>query len=271
MDFLSAIVYGIIQGFTEFLPVSSSGHLAILPHVMDIKDPGVAFDLMMHIGTALAVMIYFKKEVLRLIKGSLQFIFNKENARQNPDGFTCNFIISTITSVILILIIKDYAKSFGRSTHLIAINLIVFGIILFLSDLKKAKNDCESYMINTIRIKEAILIGISQAFAIFPGVSRSGATISCARFLGLDRRSASSYSFLLSLPIIVAGAAKTMIDANFQLGSGISLSVLGVGLVVSFVIGLLTVHFFLKLVANIPLATFTVYRILMGIVLFIWF
>lgn len=266
MNILISLIYGVIQGLSEFLPVSSSGHLALMPYVMKFEDPGVLFDLMMHVGTAFAVMVYFRRDLIRLIKGSLFLITNPKKLKQ-ADPFVLNFIFATIVSVIFILLIKDFAESYGRSSKLIAINLIVFGIILFISDIKKEQSDRISPMESQNKWMYSFLIGMSQSFAIFPGVSRSGITITAGRFLGLNRREASSFSFLLSLPIIVAGAAKKLIDVKFQLDSSIGITNLSVGLVVSFIVGILTIHFFLKFISKTPMLVFTIYRIILGILI----
>lgn len=268
MNFNLAFIYGLIQGISEFLPVSSSGHLALLPKVMSFSDPGVFFDLMMHVGTAVAVLIYFYKDVLRLIKGSLFILFNPKK-RDAMDPFVINFIAATVCSVFFILLIKGFAENFGRSSQLIAINLIVFGIIMFVADLKKVPERSISPMEQQGSFKSAIIIGITQAFAIFPGVSRSGITITAGRFMSLSRKEASTFSFLLSLPIILAGAAKKLLEVKFVLDSSIGFENLLAGLFVSFAIGILTIHFFLKMISKTPLVYFSIYRIVIGIIILI--
>jgi undecaprenyl-diphosphatase len=266
MSIYISILYGLIQGLSEFLPVSSSGHLALLPYFMNFKDPGIFFDLMMHIGTGLAVLIYFKADVLRIIKGSIFILVNPTKFKE-ADPFTLNFIFATICSVIIILAIKDLAFEFGRSSNLIAGNLIFFGIIMYFSDRRSVKKRELSPMLTERKWLHSFIIGASQALAVFPGVSRSGITITSARFLGLSRKEASSFSFLLSLPIIFAAAAKKLIDVNFVVGDNIGMTPLLIGLAVSFVVGIVTIHFFLKLISQTPLAIFSIYRIIIGIII----
>ncbi len=268
MDLISAAIYGVIQGITEFAPVSSSGHLALLPHFMHIEDPGVFFDLMMHLGTAFAVIIYFRWDILRYIQCLFPALF-KWNEQHRDYFFIRNFCFSTFATVVMIFIIKDFAKTYGRTPSLIAINLAFFGLILFLTD-RKENNDAReiSPMEENFSWRGSLIIGISQAFAIFPGVSRSGITMSAARLMGLSRKEASSFSFLLSLPIIFAGIIYKIPEYSQTVASGESLGVLLVGIFVSFIFGLLTIHYFIKLISKVSFMGFFVYRVLLAALLF---
>lgn len=258
-----AAFYGLIQGITEFLPISSSGHLALIPHFFELKDPGVVFDLVMHLGTALAILVYFKRDVIDLIKGA------KEIFKRGPHGphrfFAINFIIATFCSVIFILLLKDFALGHGRSSSFIAFNLIFFGIVLFISDMKVP---WDISMETSSRKKISAVIGVVQALAIFPGVSRSGITITAGRFCGLSRLEASRFSFLLSLPIIFASIAyksKEIIEGGATEGAEITHMLIGVTL--AFLIGILTIHYFLKFLAKVGLGVYTIYRIALGVLI----
>ncbi len=269
MSFFEAIIYGIIQGVSEFLPVSSSGHLALLPQIMKIPDPGVLFDLMMHLGTALAVLLYFKKDILVFVKIFINLILNREKAKSFQEYYYfLNFIIATIASVVCILLIKDTALLIGRSSKLIAFNLIFFGIILYISDRRKNSSE-HNPMMESLNLKNSIIIGIMQSFAIFPGVSRSGITITGGRFLGLTRTNASSFSFLMSLPIIFAAIIKNIPVYMQATTNEASMTAMLVGVVSSFIIGIMTIHFFLKLISKIGLLSFSVYRIIIGILVLV--
>lgn len=258
MNSLEAVIYGIIQGLSEFLPVSSSGHLALLPHFMHIEDPGVKFDLMMHLGTALAVMVYFKDLIIKLLKQIKPLILFKKD----PLGelhFARNFIISTAASVVCILILLPFSKM-AREPWVIVLNLSVFGALLWFADWFNAKNHMKSNpMEEGIQWKLAVLIGVAQSLAIFPGVSRSGITITMALLLGLRRKDAGAFSFLLSLPIIFAGILKE-IPELMSGGDSTAILPLVLGVITSFVVGFLTIHFFMKLIAKIPLYVFSIYR-----------
>lgn len=266
MSILEAIVYGFIQGISEFLPVSSSGHLALLPYIMRIKDPGVVFDLMMHLGTGLAVLIYFRKDIWRYAKTFTPSLMNL-NVEGKDRWFVRNFILSTFSSVSLIVLLIPISK-FARNPLIIVINLTVFGVLLWLSDRynRNHKKPLTEPMEQKLQWKLAIFIGLSQALAIFPGVSRSGITLSTALLAGMSRREAGAYSFLLSLPIIMAGILKEIPDIIKE-GNQDQFLVLLMGVISSFVIGWLTIHFFMKLIARIHLGYFTLYRIALAILM----
>lgn len=257
MDVMWAVIYGLIQGLTEFLPVSSSGHLALIPYFFELKDPGVVFDLVMHLGTALAVSVYFKKDIIILFKELIRI--PKQGIKNSPYAF--NFCIATISSVVAILLIKDFALSYGRNAYFIAFNLIFFGILLGASDLL-SKSGVD--LIKESKLRTAIFIGIAQALAVFPGVSRSGVTLTAARFQKMGRKEAGSFSFLLSLPIIMASIFYKLPGILNGEAVSESMLIILVGVFVSFIVGILTIHFFLKLIAKIGLVYFTYYRIALG-------
>jgi undecaprenyl-diphosphatase len=268
MDISHAFLYGLIQGLAEFLPISSSGHLALLPHFFNISDPGVAFDLFMHVGTALSVLLYFRKEVAKLIKNSLT-LFSK-----NPDPFTLNFVLSTFITLIVVIIFKDTAEEWGRQPRVIAINLIVFGFLLMISDKCKSDQDKKFSVKSSSSLRDAILMGLAQGIAVFPGVSRSGATITMGRWLSFSKREASAFSFLLSLPLILGGMifkAKDLMEGQASGAAGFIWSTGLVGLVTSFLTGLLTIHLFLGLIKRIGFEVFFIYRLLLALLLFYLF
>ena len=243
MDIIDILCYGLIQGLTEFFPVSSSGHLALLPHFLDIPDPGLLFDLSMHGGTALAVMIYFKKDFWDLLRAPFS-------------PYTVYLGLATVTTFGIVLLIKNFAESYGRMPDLIAFNLVFFGILLFLAD-KFSPRD------KSFSPQSAMLIGLFQAFAIFPGVSRSGSTILMGRFLGLSRENAARFSFLLSVPIIIGGIIFKLPEfyreqVAFDLSSCLT------GVAVSFLVGLGAIHFFLKIFVNMGIGIFCLYRIILA-------
>lgn len=259
MNFFEAIVYGIIQGISEFLPVSSSGHLALLPYVMKIQDPGVVFDLMMHLGTGLAVLMYFRQDILRYVKTFTPSLMSFKKGTEDQ-WFVRNFIFSTFVSVFFIVVLIPISKT-ARDPWFIIFNLSFFGGILWLADVlnKKKTNLLESPMTAGLQLKLAGLIGLAQSLAIFPGVSRSGITLTVALLLGMRRKDAGAYSFLLSLPIIFAGILKEVPElVKTQDNSSLLISLTGV--VTSFVVGWATIHFFMKLIGKIHLGYFAVYR-----------
>lgn len=258
MTWLEAIIYGLIQGLSEFLPVSSSGHLALLPYIMSIPDPGVVFDLMMHLGTALAVIIYFRKEILSYVRTLNPSLVNFQVGGESR-WFTRNFIFSTFVSIFFIVCLLLPSK-FARNPWLIVFNLAFFGLLLCLADRTNSKNPhLDAPMEKGMQWKMAGLIGFAQALAIFPGVSRSGITLTVALFLGMKRKEAGQFSFLLSLPIILAGILKEIPDLIRE-GNTDNFTVLLAGVVTSFIVGWITIHFFMKLIGKIELKYFTFYR-----------
>jgi undecaprenyl-diphosphatase len=259
MSFLEAIVYGLIQGLSEFLPISSSGHLALLPHVMKIKDPGVVFDLMMHLGTAFAVFTYFWRDILKYARTFTPSLANFSNGGEDR-WFVRNFIFSTFVSVFFIVLLIPFAK-IARDPWFIMMNLFFFGAVLWFADWKNSNYPSllDSPMTKGLQWKIAGLIGLGQAIAIFPGVSRSGITLTVALLLGMKRKEAGSYSFLLSLPIIFAGIFKEVPDL-IKTQNQDSLLILVTGVFTSFIVGWATIHFFMKLIGKIHLRYFAIYR-----------
>ncbi len=260
------LLYGIIQGLAEFLPVSSSGHLALLPSLVNFRDPGVVFDLLLHLGTAIAIIIYFYRDILDLFK-DLFCIIKTRSLKQS--WFVVNFIWSTLVSVVGILLLKDLSESIGRTTHLIGINLIVFGLLMWFSDLRKV--NALKKMSKKESFSAAIIIGIFQSLAIFPGVSRSGITLTAARALKISRQEASRFSFLLSLPIIFASIIYKLPEISKGEATYVEMSDLFLGIGISFIVGILTIHFFLKFIKRIGLLPFTLYRVILGCILLFWF
>jgi undecaprenyl-diphosphatase len=268
MNAVEAIIYGLIQGLSEFLPVSSSGHLALLPYMMKIQDPGVVFDLMMHLGTALAVMVYFRKDLFLHVQSLNLKLLDTKNGSPSQ-WFTRNFILSTFVSVICIVLLIPLSKM-ARDPNIIVFNLSFFGLILWLVDRHywKRGEHLVSPMESKMQWKMAVLIGMAQALAIFPGVSRSGITLSAALLLGMNRKEAGSYSFLMSLPIILAGIIKEIPDLMHA--SQENLYILVIGVASSFVVGLLTIHFFMSLISKIKLFYFALYRwLIAGAILYL--
>lgn len=268
MDFYTALIYGAIQGISEFLPVSSSGHLALLPYFMKIDDPGVVFDLCMHLGTALAVMVYFRERIGQMFMGLIPALTNIRSPKPEL-VFLRHFILATLTSVLVILVLRPFAEH-ARSPWLIAINQAVFGALLWFADSWQRRHERKDvgYFETPTHWKAVLFVGAAQALAIFPGVSRSGITLTAAYLLGANRTQAGTFSFLLSLPIIIAGVLVEVPHLSDAVGAGtLDLGVLLVGMATSFVVGYATIHFFMKLIARIHLGWFTGYRLALAVLL----
>ena len=270
MTIIQALILGIVQGLTEFLPVSSSAHLNIFPWILNWGELGESFDLALHVGTLFALIVFFFKDWINLIKAGFKQVVKKE---KTTDGRIFWYIvISTVIAGVAALIldkvsekaIEFIAKKLTMPVlhvemFLIAIALIVMGIILYIVD-KKAKSK-KSY--KDITLKQSILISASQAIAAaFPGVSRSGITMTVARAQGLDRESSAKFSFLLSAPIIAAAALVKLKYFTFDWS-------LLVGILASFVVGLLVIKFLLKFLKKGSYKVFAIYRVVLGLFIII--
>lgn len=259
MTIFQAIVLGIVQGLTEFLPISSSAHLALTPWVLGWQDPGLAFDVALHLGTLITVLWYFKNEWYMLIQAALRIVRTRKI--ENPTEKRVLFLIlATIPGAIGGLLLEEKAETAFRSPTMIAINLIVMGIVLWLVDrIGKQERDLDS-----MGAGHAIAIGCAQVFALLPGVSRSGATISASRALGFHRESAAVFSFLMSMPITLAAVLlKTpeVLQAG-NLGAEVFVGVVAAGLSSWLAIAVL-----LRYVSRNSYGIFGIYRIVAGLII----
>lgn len=257
MDYTSATLYGVVQGLTEFLPVSSSAHLALIPHVLKIKDPGVSFDLAMHLGTSLAVIGYFFKQFKAMALGVV-------SADKTQRNIALNLFVAMLGTFVMALLFRSLAQSFGRSTFSMGMNLILFGLLMWLADrflpgLDEGQWERPQYF-------KAVMVGLAQGLAIFPGVSRSGATIGAQRFLKIGLKESTYFSFLLSAPIIIAGFILNLPHFVKEV-SAADWPFVFYGAFVSGLVGIVTIHYFLKFVSRIGLGAFTFYRVALGLVL----
>src|SRR6476469_6145507 len=199
MTIFQALVLGILQGLTEFLPVSSSAHLALAPYLFGWEDPGLAFDVALHFGTLVAILWYFRKEWGQLIQAAIQVIRTRK-AETVQEKRVVFLIIATIPGAIFGLLLEKKAETAFRAPTLIAVALIVMGIVLWAVDRFVA----ERQRLENMRWIDALVVGAAQVFALVPGVSRSGSTITAMRGLRFDRESAAIFSFLMSMPLIAA-------------------------------------------------------------------
>lgn len=268
MTIIQAIILGIVQGLTELLPISSSAHLNLFPWLFNWGEMSPSFDVALHIGTLFAIVVFFFKDWINLIKGGYKQLVKKE---KSVDGKIFWYIvISTIPAGILSLvldkiseiIIEKLAKVMNTTEInvemvLIAIALIVMGIILYIVD-KKSKSTTKY---EKITLKQSVLIAISQAVAAaFPGVSRSGITMTVGRKMGIERESVAKYSFLLSTPIVAAAALYEMKHFTFDLPFFI-------GVLVSFIVGMIVIKFLLNYLKKGSFKIFGIYRVILGIII----
>jgi undecaprenyl-diphosphatase len=251
-----ALILGILQGLAEFLPIISSAHLALAPWILHWPDPGLAFDVALHFGTLLAVLWYFRAEWLRLILAAKDIIVTRrvETDEQRRVLF---LIVATIPGAIAGLALEKQAESTFRDPRLVAAALIVMGVLLWWVDRYCARDRVLTNMSWT----DALLVGLAQMFAIIPGVSRSGSTITAGRALRFTREDAAVFSFLMSMPIIAAAAVLKMPQALRE--QGLSAPMI-TGVVASAVSGWLAISVLLRFVTTRSYGIFAVYRVVLG-------
>jgi undecaprenyl-diphosphatase len=253
-----ALVLGILQGLAEFLPISSSAHLTLAPWLFGWPDPGLAFDVALHVGTLVAVLWFFRAQWISLIAAAFRLV-KQGTAKTEEERRVIFLVIATIPGAIAGLALEKYADTAFRDPKLIAAVLIIMGVVLWLVD-KGAKRDRP---LETMRWTDALMIGLAQMFAIVPGVSRSCSTITAGRALRLTREGAAVFSFLMSMPIIAAAAILKV--PNVLKTEGIS-TPLVVGVAASAVSGWLAITVLLRFVVNRSYGIFALYRVILGII-----
>jgi undecaprenyl-diphosphatase len=251
-----ALILGIIQGLSEFLPISSSAHLLLAPWILHWPDPGLAFDVALHFGTLVAVLWYFWAEWIALLMAAKDIIVKRRIETEN-ERRVLFLIIATIPGAIAGLALEKQAESAFRDPRLVAAALIVMGVLLWFIDRFAARDR----PLATMQWTDALLIGIAQMFAIIPGVSRSGSTITAGRALRFTREDAAVFSFLMSMPIIAAAAVLKMPQAIRE--QGLSAPMI-VGILASAVSGWLAISVLLRVVTRHSYGVFAAYRVLLG-------
>lgn len=256
MDIIEAIVLGVIQGLTEFLPVSSSGHLELAKAILgdtSVPEESLTFTVVLHFATALSTLVIFRKEVAEILKGLFQFKWNDQTK------FSIKIIISMIPAVIVGLLFEEQLEAFfGGKILLVGIMLLVTAVLLLLAD--KAKNTNKE-----VSFSNSVIIGISQAIAMLPGISRSGATISTSVLLGIDRTKAARFSFLMVVPLIFGKIGKDVLsgDLNFQSSEMLPISA---GFIAAFLAGILACKWMIALVKKSKLSYFSLYCAIVGFI-----
>ena len=262
MSILQSLILGIVQGLTELLPISSSGHLEIIPWLFNwTSDPNFnvafeGFDVALHFGTFLAIAIFFFKDWINLIVGGFNQVVKK---KKTPEGrMFWYLVIATIPGGIIGLLLDTFAGDVLKKPIIIAIALMVMGVILYFVD-KKAKSTTDY---EHMTFKQTFLIGLSQCLAFIPGVSRSGITMTAARAMGVDRPSAARYSFMLSAPIVFAATIFKLKDFVFNLSFFI-------GVLASFIVGIIVIKWLLKFLQKGSFKVFAIYRVIFGLIILI--
>lgn len=258
MDLFQAIVLGLVQGLTEFLPISSSGHLRIVPALAGWEDPGSAFTAVIQIGTMLAVLLYFRRDLWSIATGWFGGLRDTTRRKTLEYRMGWYILLGTIPIGIFGLVFKDQIENEARNLYLIGSTLIVLGILLLVAD-KAGRHDRQ---VEDLTIRDGLLIGLAQALALVPGVSRSGATMTAGMMLGFDRAAAARYSFLLSVPAVVLSGLfelRKIGDGGLPVGPTI------VATIVAFIAGYVSIAWMLKWLTSHTVAVFTGYRVILGV------
>ena len=267
--FGQALVMGIVQGLTEFLPISSSGHLIIVPYLFGWTDPfitSLAFSVMLHLGTLLALLVYFRADWIRLVPAGLAAIHDR-SFKGDPDRRLAWLLVAaTIPAAIAGFLLSDLAETTFREVGLVAVTLVVGAVILWLADRWGGRTKG----VDDVTFPIAGGIGAAQALALVPGISRSGVSISAARFAGLDREAAARFSFLMATPITLGAIVfevRKLITG--EAGVEVSLGPLLVGMIAAFVAGILAIGFLLRYLRTRSLTIFVVYRLVLAAVVIV--
>ena len=266
MSLLEAIVLGIAQGLTEFLPISSTAHLRIVPAFAGWDDPGAAFTAVTQLGTMAAVLIYFRDDLWRIARAWKAGLRDREKRRRLDSRLGWYILLGTIPIGVFGLLFEHPIENGARDLYLIGTTLIVLGLVLALAE-KVGRRERE---IEQLDRRDGIAIGFAQACALVPGVSRSGATISAGLFLGLSRTAAARYSFLLSIPaVVLSGLFELEGILGGDEGDDTSLGALAVATFLAFVVGYASIAFLLRFLVNHSTAIFVVYRVALGVLVLV--
>ena len=260
MNLLQAIVLAVVQGVSEFLPISSSGHLILVPHFLGWPDQGLAFDVAVHVGTLLAVLIYFRQQLGSLLRAWLGSLLQRTS---NADSrLAWQLLVATIPVGLCGVLFGDFIEQHFRRPEFVAATLAFFGVVMYAAD-RFGRGQRDEYLLSW---PQALAIGVAQALALMPGTSRSGITMTAGRALGLTRSAAARFSFLLAVPGI--GAAGAYEGLKLATGAApVDWLPMGVGLVFSALSGIACIHFMIRFIERIGLLPFTIYRLLLALVI----
>ncbi len=260
VNWVQAVVLALVQGLTEFLPISSSAHLILFPHFLGWSDQGSDFDIAVHVGTLIAVVLFFRAELVRLARAGVRYV---SGDREDPEGrVAVGLILGTVPICVVGFFAKDWAEAQLRQDWVIAVATIFFGILLWIADRRPGKRTLKN-----LRLLDAFWIGVAQVFAIIPGTSRSGATMTGALFLGFDRVDSARFSFLLSIPTIFLAGMALGWDL-WKTGTKLPLGLMSLGVLISALSAYACIAAFMALVERLGMFPFVLYRFILGAVLF---
>jgi undecaprenyl-diphosphatase len=263
---VEAIVLGVVQGLTEFLPISSTGHLRIVPAFLGWEDPGAAFTAVTQLGTMAAVLLYFREDLLRIARAWVRSLSDGTARRERDARLGWYIVLGTIPIGIFGVIFKDQIETGARDLYLIGVALIVLGLVLLLAERVGTRNRS----LDDIHARDGLAVGFAQALALIPGVSRSGATITAGLFLGLDRPTAARFSFLLSVPaVVLSGLLELGSILSGEEGEHVGAGNLVLATVLAFVSGYAAIAWMLRFLASHSTVVFVVYRVALGVVVLV--
>lgn len=262
MPLLQAVLLGIEQGISEFLPISSSGHLILTPVLLGWKDQGLAFDVVLHIGTLCAVVWFFRHDLLQLARGTFSGTGKEQTIARS---FLLKLGVATVPALVAGFFLQSLLEHVARNASVVAFNLAFWGGMLFLADRIGGKRDHHILTPEEVSWTSAILIGCAQALALIPGTSRSGITITAGLFLGLHRTAAARFSFLLSIPVTAAAGAYGLLKLGTEPSGSMELAPLVLGFFASALAGLFAIRFLLAFVSRYRYDVFVAYRIALAL------
>ena len=265
---LEAIVLGLVQGLTEFLPISSTGHILFVPALAGWPDPGAAFSAVIQLGTMAAVLVYFRADLWRMALAFLKSFTGDRPLWKSEDSdgrIGWYIVLGTIPIAIIGIVFKDQIENNVRTLSLVAIVMILFSFVLMAADLKGAQDRD----VKELTLKDGIIIGLFQALALIPGVSRSGSTISGGLFLGLNRESATRYSFLLSVPAVVLSGLFELRNIGDSTGASVGIGPTVIATVLAFISGYFAIAFLLRFVRTHNFSVFVIYRVAVGVLMLV--
>ena len=261
MSIIQSIILGIVQGVGEFLPISSSAHLVLVPYLFGWEESGLAFDVALHFGTLLAVLLIFFKDWWNLFMGAVRKVTKKEDSTENKMFWY--LVIATIPGALVGFIFDDVIENvFRKQIWLIALALAVMGVLIYIGDKWASKHYKKETSFDKISLKQAFIVGCSQALAVIPGFSRSGTTILTGRLMGISKEAVTKFTFLLSVPIIFGATILKVGDLTF------SIEVV-VGVLTSFVVGVLSIKFLLSYIKKHDFSVFAFYRVILALIVFV--
>ena len=260
MTTLQIIILAIVQGLTEFLPISSSGHLVLAPYLFEWTDQGLAFDVAVHFGSLAAVCIFFRKDIAALLVGGVQVVSG--NVKTPDSRMALAIALATVPAALTGLLFASWIEQNLRDPAVIVYTLAGYGVLMALADRfgRRERN------MAGVGFKDAFIIGCAQALSLVPGTSRSGVTITAARILGFERKDAARFSFLLSAPVILLAAGYKFFELISN-GETVAWGQLGLGALVSCVVAYISIEFFMRVVTRIGLAPFAIYRLILAAVI----